>query len=133
NVSVQREVVHNLVSTIGYVGSRGIQNAMRRTGANGVIPTATSAGYEWPCAGTIANGLCSKFATGPKFNPAYGQIDAQEWNGHSYYNALLASIHRKLTSGLDVQASFTWSKSLDTSSSVGSGGPFSNSISGQFL
>lgn len=29
--------------------------------------------------------------------------------------------------------SFTWSRSLDTGSSVGSGGPFQNSISGQFL
>ncbi|MCU1238833.1 MAG: TonB-dependent receptor plug, partial [Candidatus Solibacter sp.] len=133
NVTIQREVVRNVVAMIGYVGSRGIHNAMRSTDANGVIPNATPAGYEWPCAGTIANGLCSKLATSPKFNPAYGQIDAQEWNGHSYYNALVTSLHRKLTNGLDVQGSFTWAKSLDTSSSVGSGGPFSNSISGQFL
>ena len=32
-----------------------------------------------------------------------------------------------------MQASFTWSKSLDTNSSVGTGAPFSNSITGQFL
>ncbi len=35
--------------------------------------------------------------------------------------------------GLELQGSFTWSRSLDTGSSVGSGGPFSNSVSGQFL
>jgi hypothetical protein len=76
------------------------------------------------------NGICQKAATAPRFNSTYGQIDAQEWDGHSYYNALLVSAHRRLTAGLDIQASFTWSKSLDNSSSVGSGGPFANSISG---
>jgi hypothetical protein len=55
------------------------------------------------------------------------------WNGHSYYNALLFALHRRLVRGLDVQASFTWSKSIDTNSSVGTGAPFSNSITGQFL
>lgn len=133
NLSIQREVVHNLTVMAGYVGSRGIDNAMRSTDANGVVPTPTPEGFEWPCAGAIVNGICGKTATAPRFNSVYGQIDGQEWNGHSYYNALLLSAHRRLTSGLDLQASFTWSKSLDTSSSVGSGGPFSNSISGQMF
>jgi hypothetical protein len=133
NFSIQREITHNLVAMIGYTGSRGIHNAMRSTDANGVIPTLTGQGYLWPCGGTITNGICSKAATGPRFNSTFGQIDAQEWNGHSYYNALLVSLKRRLTSGLELQGSFTWSKSLDTSSSVGSGGPFSNSISGQYL
>jgi len=79
------------------------------------------------------DGICSKAATGPRFNSVFGQIDAQVWNGHSYYNALLFSLRRRLASGLEVQGSFTWSRTIDTSSSVGSGGPFSNSISGQFL
>jgi len=133
NFSIQRELTHNLVLMAGYTASRGIHNAMRSTDANGVIPTFTAQGYLWPCGGAITNGICSKAASGPRFNPAFGQIDAQEWNGHSYYNALLLSLKRRLVKGLEVQGSFTWSKSLDTSSSVGSGGPFSNSISGQYL
>src|SRR5262249_48503268 len=57
----------------------------------------------------------------------------QVWNGSSSYNALLLSARRRLSRGLDAQLSFTWSRSLDTGSSVGSGGPFQNSVSGQFL
>jgi hypothetical protein len=133
NASVQRELPGSLTFTLGYVASRGIHNAMRSTDANGVIPTSTPQGLLWPCGGTITNGICSKAATGPKFNAAYGQIDAQEWNGHSYYNGLVTSLRRRLADGLEVQGAFTWSRSIDTSSSVGSGGPFSNSISGQFL
>src|SRR5262249_17826659 len=133
NFSIQRELTHNLVLMTGYTASRGIHNAMRSTDANGVIPTLTTQGYLWPCGGAITSGICSKAAAGPRFNPTFGQIDAQEWNGHSYYNGLLLSLKHRLAKGLEVQGSFTWSKSLDTSSSVGSGGPFSNSISGQYL
>jgi hypothetical protein len=133
NASIQRELPRSLVFTLGYVASRGIHNAMRSTDANGLVPTMTPQGLLWPCAGTITNGLCSKAATTPRFNPVYGQIDAQEWNGHSYYNGLLTSLRRRFAKGFEVQGAFTWSRSLDNSSSVGSGGPFSNSISGQFL
>jgi hypothetical protein len=133
NASIQRELARDMTVFLGYVGSRGIDNAMRVGDANMVVPFATPQGYEWPCAGVISNGICSKTATGPKFFPGFGQIDGQLWNGHSYYNALLFSAHRRLAEGLDVRAAFTWSRSIDNNSSVGTGAPFSNSITGQFL
>ena len=133
NFSIQRQVARNLVLMLGYVGSRGIDNAMRVGDANMVIPSLTPQGLLWPCGGTIVNGICSKTGTGTKFFPGYGQIDGQEWNGHSYYNALLVSAQRRLANGLTVRSSLTWSKSVDTNSSVGTGAPFSNSITGQFL
>jgi hypothetical protein len=133
NASIERELARNLTVMLGYVGTRGIDNAMRVGDANMTVPSPTARGYQWPCAGSITNGICSKTATGPKFFPGYGQVDGQVWNGHSYYNALLFSLHRRLAKGLVLQASFTWSKSIDTNSSVGTGAPFSNSITGQFL
>ncbi len=133
NFSIQREISRNSTVMLGYVGSRGIDNAMRVGDANMVIPSFTPQGLLWPCGGTIVNGICSKVGTGAKFFPGYGQVDGQVWNGHSYYNALLVSAHRRLANGLNLQSSFTWSKSLDTNSSVGTGAPFSNSITGQFL
>ena len=78
NLTVQREVIRNLTFMAGYVGSRGIHNAERSTDANGVIPTPTQAGFEWPCAG-LTDIACQK--TAPRFNSTYGQIDAQEWDG----------------------------------------------------
>lgn len=133
NSSVQRQLAGNFVVLLGYVASRGVHNAMRTTDANMVIPSFTSNGLLWPCAGTIVNGICSKPGGGARFNSTYGQIDGQVWNGSSSYNALLLSGQKRLSHGLEAQLSFTWSRSLDTGSSVGSGGPFQNSISGQFL
>jgi outer membrane receptor protein involved in Fe transport len=133
NGSIQRQFGNSFTVMLGYVGSRGVHNAMRTTDANGVIPSLTSNGLVWPCAVTVVNGVCSKPGGGARFNATYGQIDGQVWNGSSSYNALLFTGQRRLAKGLETRVSFTWSRSLDTGSSVGSGGPFSNSISGQFL
>jgi hypothetical protein len=133
NASVQRQLAGAFTVMVGYVGSRGKHNAMRTTDANGVIPALTPQGLVWPCAGTVSNGICSRPGGGDRFNSTYGQIDGQVWNGSSTYNALLFSARRRMSKGLELQVSFTWSRSIDTGSSVGSGGPFQNSISGQFL
>jgi hypothetical protein len=133
NASVQRDVLRNVTVMAGYVGSRGVHNAMRTTDANGVMPSSTTAGLVWPCAGTAADGVCSRPGGGARFNSAFGQIDGQLWNGSSRYNALLLFAKKRFSGGLEAQASFTWARSEDTGSSVGSGGPFLNSVSGQFL
>jgi hypothetical protein len=133
NASVERDVSGSVTVMAGYVGSRGVHNAMRTTDANGAIPSTTLDGLVWPCAGVVTNGVCSRPGGGARFNPAYGQIDGQVWNGSSGYNALLLTARRRFAKGFDAQVSFTWSRSEDTGSSVGSGGPFLNSVSGQFL
>jgi hypothetical protein len=133
NTSVQFQLSDTVTVFGGYVASRGVHNAMRTTDANGVMPTLTPEGLVWPCAGVVTNGVCSRPGGGARFNPSYGQIDGQVWNGSSSYNALLLSGRRRFSGGLEAQVSFTWSRSEDTGSSVGSGGPFQNSISGQFL
>jgi len=133
SASVQREVFRNVTVMAGYAASRGVHNAMRTTDANGTIPTMTPDGLVWPCAGVVAAGACSTPGGGPRFNASYGQIDGQVWNGSSSYNALLLTARRRVARGLEAQLSFTWSHSEDTGSSVGSGGPFLNSVSGQFL
>jgi hypothetical protein len=133
NVSAERDVSRSVALMVGYMGSRGVRNAMRTTDANGVIPSITSDGLLWPCAGVVTEGVCSRPGGGQRFNAAYGQIDGQVWNGSSSYNALLLSVRRRYAAGLEAQLSFTWSRSEDTGSSVGSGGPFLNSVSGQFL
>ena len=130
NLNVQREVAHNLTAMVGYVGSHGVHLPFRTTDANAVPPTLAPQGYVWPCGGAIVNGICSKPGTGTKVNPAFGQIDGQTFTAGSAYDALLISVKRTLARGLQLQGSYTWAKSLDTSSSVIAGGPFQNSISG---
>src|SRR2546428_11339070 len=51
------------------------------------------------------------------------------YDGHSYYNALELQLAKRMSHGFQVQGTFTWSKSIDTSSASVAGDSFSNSIS----
>jgi hypothetical protein len=52
------------------------------------------------------------------------------WDGNSAYNALEFRIMKRLREQFQIQASFTWSKSIDTGSSTLVGNAFSNAING---
>jgi hypothetical protein len=96
----------------------------------------TNTTLEFPCAVAAikdATGkvLTCKTASTTKQNTTAGQILASGWFAGSTYNGLLVQLKQQLKS-LYWQSSFTWQKSLDASSSVTSGTPFSNSLN-QYL
>lgn len=49
-------------------------------------------------------------------NPSFTRIDAVSSSAHSDYNSLQAQFRRRMTKGLQTLLSYTWAKSLDTSS-----------------
>jgi hypothetical protein len=51
------------------------------------------------------------------------------YQGRSYYNALEGQLAKRMSHGFQVQGTFTWSKSVDTSSASVAGDSFGNSIS----
>jgi len=119
NLNVQHEFGNNLVATIAYVGSHGVHQPFQLQDANIVLPTSsTSAGYFWPVPA----------GSGTRLNPDVGQIAALFWNAGSYYDALQTHVIRRITASLQFDASYTWAKSIDTSSSSGVGNQFLNSI-----
>lgn len=132
NLSVQRELVHDLTLMAAYIGNHGVHLPYRTTDANAVQPTLTAQGYLFPCLGTITNGLCSKTGAAP-INPKFGQIDGQVFTASSVYHSLQTQVRKKMSHGFQLQGSFTWAKSLDPSSSVIAGGQLSNSLSGSFF
>jgi hypothetical protein len=134
NMNVQRELLPSLTAMIGYVGSRGVHQPFRVDDANLVIPTLTSAGYLWPCGpdGTgnpCATGFLPSGKPSATINPNFGQIRSLMWAGNSVYHALQLAVVRKMSHGLQLQGSYTWGKSIDTSSAAIAGDQFGNSIS----
>ncbi len=132
NLTLQREF-SGLVASLGYLGTRGIHMPFRTTDANAVQPTLTGQGFTWPCSSVSSTGLCTDPGRGQPINPTFGQIDGQQWSGTSSYHSLLASMTKRLGRGVQLQSSFTWSKSIDITSSSIAGGAFTNSISGQIF
>src|SRR5258708_35893911 len=50
------------------------------------------------------------------------------YEGQSYHNALEAQLAKRMSHGFQVQGTFTWGRSIDTSSATVAGDAFGNSI-----
>jgi hypothetical protein len=120
NVNVQRELAANLTALVAYAGSRGLNQAFRADTVNYVLPTGKdSAGnYTWP----IPRG------SGTIINPNYSRIDGLMWINDSWYNSLQLQLKKRMSHGVQVQGSYTWSRSLDTGSAGLAGDTFVNSV-----
>ncbi len=128
NFQVQQEVAKDLILTVGYIGQAaqnlrsGIENINNMSKANFargdqlVSYDLASAGVQAPYPGF--NGQVQQ-ALRPF--PQYGFIatDCCLQNvGHSSYEAMLATLERRFSNGLNLQASYTWSKSLTDADSI---------------
>jgi carboxypeptidase family protein/TonB-dependent receptor-like protein len=116
NFNVQRELAQNLTATVSYVGSHGVHQPLRVDDIDIVLPKKTSQGYVYPVgSGTL--------------NPNFAQIYGMLYTGESLYDGLLAGIQQRMSHGVQLQGSFTWSRSIDTGSATAAGDQFTNGLS----
>ena len=131
NLNVQQQITPTVAAMVAYVGSRGIHQPFKVDEADLVIPTNTQYGYLWPQVdgnGNLISGPNAGNQPNP-INPNYGSIRGIFYEGHSYYNALEAQLAKRMSHGLQLQGTYTWAKSMDTSSASVAGDTFGNSIS----
>ena len=131
NLNVQYQLSSSLAAMVAYVGSRGVHQPFRVDEADLVIPTKTSAGYLWPQVDSSGNLLTGPNAGNPPntINPNYGSIRGMFYQGRSYFNALETQLAKRMSHGFQMQGTFTWGRSIDTSSATVAGDAFGNSIS----
>jgi hypothetical protein len=108
NLTVQRQFAASTILTVGYVGS-----------------VARDLSYGMPL--NIATGLGPGGTPIFTYSPAvYGSIDQILSGGNSNYNALQASVNKRLSHGLQFLVSYTYSRSFDDTSG------FENSSFGEY-
>ena len=92
----------------------------------------TSAGYLWPQVDVNGNltqrPQCRECAPNP-INPNFGSVRGMFYQGRSYFNALEMQLAKRMSHGFQMQGTFTWGRSIDTSSATLAGDAFGNSIS----
>jgi hypothetical protein len=126
NLNIQREIASNTVAMIAYVGSRTVHNVFQSDDASIVLPLArTSVGYLWPIPDP-ANPL-------PVLNPNFGRVSVTLWNSSATYHALELQVKKQLSHGFQAQVSYTYGKSIDSSSGTTDGDQFQNGISTLFF
>jgi hypothetical protein len=119
NLNVQRQVSESLAVMIGYTGSRGVHQPFRVEDMNIPLPDIrVPQGYVWSAA-----------TQGNPVNGTFGQIEGLMWVASSSYHSLQAQVKKNMRHGLQAQASFTWGRSIDTSSAGSIGDNFHNSVS----
>jgi len=102
NLNIQREIVPDLAVMVGYFGSKGTHLRISRNinqPLNGVRPFPRLS-------------VSSPVLPGA----ALGNITQVEGTSNSSYNALWATITHRFSRGLQFNASYTWSKSIDYNS-----------------
>jgi hypothetical protein len=121
NLNIQQQIGKNWSLMAGYFGSGG-RNLRTRVNLNqfvgGVRPFArivSSSAFPCPVAPAV---LC----------PTIGNISDNVSNGNSSYNALWISSNMRPWHGLQFNASYTFSKSLDYTSQNGQGVALQNSL-----
>src|SRR6266852_1026834 len=142
NLNIQYQLTQSLAAMVAYVGSRGVHQPFRVDEADLIIPTKTSKGYLWPqvdvlgniftsqCNQTDPNGSDPAQCVSPNpINPNFGSIRGMFYQGRSYFNALELQLAKRMSHGLQMQGTYTWGKSMDTSSATLAGDAFNNSIS----
>ncbi len=132
SLEIERQLAPDLILSVGYVGARGTRLRSSLAQVNNLNPqffslgnalnaditsqAATDLGIVAPFAGfsgTIGQAL--------RPFPQYGGIDTDcclENLGQSSYNALLVKLERRFRNGLNVLASYTYSKTLTDADSA---------------
>jgi hypothetical protein len=141
NLNIQYQLTPSLTSLLAYVGSRGIHQPYRPDDADIVLPTLTPSGYLFPkvdALGNLFTPTCNQLdpngsdpdtcAPPNRINENYGSVRGMFYEGQSYYNALEAQLAKRMSHGFQVQGTFTWGRSIDTSSATVAGDAFGNSI-----
>ena len=133
-VDLQYQASPNLLVTVGYVGNHGQNEVLPipfnqpgiATASNPINGQTTSYGYTYPI-GNLNEPLSTNLNGFGSGNTAirvpylgYNANSVQyEAEGISNYNALQVSIKKKLSFGLQLTATYTWSHDLDEQSGVG--------------
>jgi hypothetical protein len=111
NLTIQRELMKDLVLEAAYVGNRGIHLPTFRDVNQNPVTFSSTTGAP---------------IVGAKPLAQYGfnsQIEYMEFQGYANYNSLQTRLEKRFSNGLSALASFTWGKTLaDSIDQLASGG-----------
>lgn len=136
NFNVQRQITSSDSLMVAYAGSRGIHNPFQTDTLNTCFPKPTSAGWLFPGQDTSfcqlqTPGLGCVAPTGivafQMVNPCVPNLLLSTVDmSQSWYRSLQINYSRKMSHGLQYEVSFTWQRSMDTSSGSFAGDNFSS-------
>jgi hypothetical protein len=118
NFTLQQQVMKDTVLEAAYIGSES--HHLQRTGElNTPVPTYVNGSPTFPTSKPTLQPGCNVATWNA--NCLFGSLTASRWDVNADYNALQVTLRHKTASGLQYQAFYTWSKSLDDKSTLAGG------------
>jgi carboxypeptidase family protein len=111
NLTFQRQLASNTAVSVAYVGTRGVHLWQQLEG-NPTIPTAVVNGVQY-WSDSVPRCQIGTIPT-CRINPNFGSVNTNNTVGVSHYNSLQVVVNKRLSSGLEGQAAYTYGHSLDT-------------------
>jgi len=99
NLTVERQLPFDMAFSAGYVGTRGVRLFQVREG-NPRVPEIVNGQRYWP-------------ARAPRVSPHWDDIQMITTGAGSWYHGLQSRVSKRLSNGLQLQTSYTFSKVLD--------------------
>ena len=136
NFNIQRQLPGNTAVTLAYAGSHAVHNPFQLDDINTVFPYNIQGRWVFPnpiCSGPTPAASCltqggSTIVPGHPINTNVATLQTTLWTGMSYYNSLQARVAKQMGHGLQAEAAFTWSKTIDTSSGSFAGDNFASDV-----
>jgi hypothetical protein len=133
NLNIQRSFANDWLFEIGYVGTKGTKLPRFIEGNPAVFVPGETGGVPNSTENNVNNRRlysgCNLSPTSPPCN--FASVGLIAGIANSSYNALQASLKKRLSHGLSFLASYTFSKTLDDVSSFNITGSASQSVAGE--
>ncbi len=116
NVAIERQLPVDMVATVAYAGSRGLNLVVDMDGnptVPGGIPNGANCVPRPAGQALVLDGPKCWLGNDPRTNPNWGSSELRAGAGNSWYNSLQFSLVKRFSHGLQFQSSYTWSKVLD--------------------
>jgi hypothetical protein len=110
--SIQHEVLKGMTAEAGYSGTRST-HLVRASIQLNTTPVTLVNGQDFIVTGNVPGGPAFPTVT----NPLFGRVRWRTTDGESNYHGLRLQLTKRFSKGLQVQGSYTYSKTLDDSSS----------------
>ena len=126
NLTVEEQLPSDFALMVGYVGSHSVHVPQNIDDMDQVPLSLVTFDANGQLHFPIPAGNRSKNIQ--RINPNYSRIEGLVYTDFSIYHGLLVNLSRRLSHGLALQGSYTWSKSIDEGSDTFSDNEYNNTV-----
>jgi outer membrane receptor protein involved in Fe transport len=137
NLSIERQIGRDMALSVNYIYSRGVGLIVSHD-VNLSAPTRTATYIIDDASGNQVSAFTTPIWTAAnKIDARYSHIYQVENAGESWYSGLAVQFRKRLSHGLSLQASYTWSHAIDDAQQAGASTTVqyqqSNTYNGNYL